>query len=373
MKYLSKNNISNKTVLLRCDFNVPVKDNKILDTTKIDISLDTINYLLDNNNKVIIFSHFGRVKEEKDKYNNSLKIVYEYLKEKIDLDFITDPLNIEMVTDVSNKDCYLVENTRLELARYWSNYGDAFVMDAFSSMHRAHSSTAGISKYLPTYIGFLAEKEIENLKPLIENQEHPFTVIMGGAKVDDKIKIIEGLLDKCDKLVLTGGILNTFLAVSGKNIGCSLKSDDEEVIHSVRNILDRYKNKLYFSDLFVVDRNGSNKKVSMNEIEDSDIIYDNIPNVRDILTQSKIVFFNGTCGKYEDSEYEEGTVKLLNDLSNITASVYVGGGDTVSAVNKYGFENAYKYLSSGGGATLEYVAYGKLKALEFIKEEGVEN
>ncbi len=381
MEYLSDNNINNKRVILRCDFNVPVKDGIILDDSKIIKSLETINYLLDRNNKVLILSHFGRIKKEEDKENNSLITVYNYLKNIIDLDFIPDPLNIEKVTSVSTKNCFLMENTRytdlsltkesennLELAKYWSKFADVFVIDAFASMHRAHSSTAGLSNFLPTYIGLLAEKELNNLSPLVENTLHPFVVIMGGAKVDDKIKIIDAMLKKCDKLILTGGILNTFLHVASKNVGKSLISTDEEVINYVKDILANYSNKLFFTDSFIVNRNGKALNVKIDNVLDNDIIYDNIPNVLNIINEAKVIFFNGTCGKYEDNEYEKGTFKLLRDLNDSSANVYVGGGDTLSAVHKYGFDNSYKYTSSGGGATLEYVAYGKLKALEYIEK-----
>lgn len=383
MKYLSEEKICDKTVLLRCDFNVPVKDSVIIDNSKIVKSLDTINYLLDNNNKVIIFSHFGRVKKEEDKINNSLKIVYEELKKYIDVEFISNPLELEMINNSISK-CFLVENTRftdvpekressndLELAKYWASFGDVFVLDAFASAHRAHTSTSGISKYLPTYLGFLMEKEINNLSPLLSDDTHPFLVIMGGAKVDDKIKIIESLLQKCDKLILTGGILNTFLKVSGKNVGNSLVSEEEDVIESVKNVLKMYSNKLYFTNDFVVLRDNEVLNIKIDDIKDNDIIYDNIPNIIDVLNEEKTIFFNGTCGKYEIDSYKEGTFKLLKDLSDTNASVYIGGGDTVSAVNKFGFTNSYKYLSSGGGATLEYVAYGKLAALEWISNNGI--
>lgn len=385
MNYLSENSFSNKRVILRCDFNVPVKDGVITDDSKITRSLKTIKHLLDNDNKVILLSHFGRVKKEEDKEKNSLYVVYENLKKYVDLEFIKDPTNLSDI-NTSDSKCFLVENTRftdvpekressndLELARKWSEYADVFVLDAFGSAHRAHSSTAGISKYLPTYYGFLVEEELKNLECLIETKEHPFVVVMGGAKVDDKIKIIESMLSKCDKLILTGGILNTFLKVSDKNIGNSLVSSDEEVLQSVKDVLDKYQEKIYFTDKFIVNRNEEIKEVTIDEVENEDIIYDNIVNVKDLLSNAKIVFFNGTCGKYEDKEYSKGTYTLLNELSNIDGKVIIGGGDTVSAVIKLGFDGKFDYLSSGGGATLEYVAYGKLKALEWIKENSVDN
>ena len=385
MKYLSEVNLQNKSVILRCDFNVPVKDGNISDHSKIIKSLDTIKYLLDNNNKVIILSHFGRVKTEEDKNNNSLKVVYEYLKQYLDLDFISNPLDLSDINN-SSKKCFLVENTRytdipekresandLELAKYWASFADAFVIDAFGSLHRAHASTAALSKYLPTYLGFLVEKELKNLDILIQNNDHPFLVIMGGAKVDDKIKIIEGMLQKCDKLILTGGILNTFLKIKGYNIGNSLVSTDEEVLASVKNILNNNSDKLFYSDTFIVKRDNENIQVKLNEIKDNDIIYDNLVNEKGIINSAKVIFLNGTCGKYEEAGYEMGTSNLLNDLSKSNAKVIVGGGDSVSAVNTFGYQDKFTYLSSGGGATLEYVASGKLKALEYIKENELSN
>ena len=384
MNYLSKNIIQNKKVILRCDFNVPISDNKISDDSKIVKSLKTINYLLDNNNTVIILSHFGRVKSEEDKEKNSLRIVYEYLKDEIDLEFIDNPLNLEAINN-SLKKCFLVENTRytdipekresandLELAKYWASFADIFVIDAFGSLHRAHSSTAGLANFLPTYIGFLVEEELNNLQPLIDISQRPFIVIMGGAKVDDKIKIIANLLKKCDKLILTGGILNTFLKVKGLNVGKSLVSNDNEVLKLVKDILDKYESKLYFSKYFIVDRGDYDIEVTLNEIEKDDIIYDNILDIKN-FNNAKLVFFNGTCGKYEERCYSHGTESLLASLANLNANVIIGGGDTVGAVKKLGYTDKFKYLSSGGGATLEYVAYGKLKALEYINEKNVDN
>lgn len=384
MKYLSKEKIENKNVILRCDFNVSVKDGIIIDDSKITKSLKTINYLLENNNRVIILSHFGRVKSEEDKQKNSLKIVYEYLKKYIDLVFVANNENVEFYLNTSKSKCFLLENTRftdvpvkreskndLELAKYWASFADVFVLDAFGSMHRAHSSTAGISKYLDTYIGFLAENELTNLNNLI-NAEN-LVVIMGGAKVDDKILIIESIIKKCDKLILTGGILNTFLKVMGYNVGNSLVSNDEVVLESVKNILNKYSSKIFFDKQMIVLSNGNviNKKIM--DVTRSDVIFDNIVDISKYIDSNNIVFLNGTCGKYEEDSYSNGTKKLLEDLYNSKAKVFVGGGDTVSAVTKFGYSNKFYYLSSGGGATLEYVAYGKLKALEFINENKVEN
>jgi len=376
MKYLSENKIENKMVLLRCDFNVPVKNGKITDNGKIIKSLKTIKYLLNNNNKVILLSHFGRVKSEDDKKNNSLKLVYQELKKHINLVFIENNENIEFYLNNSKSNCFLLENTRftdvpekresknnLELAKYWASFCDVFVLDAFGSMHRAHSSTAGIGAFLPTYLGFLVEEELEGLKDLLDVKEK-FVVIMGGAKVDDKILIIENMLKKCDKLVLTGGILNTFLFVLGKNIGNSLVSKDELVLNNVKDLLKKYSDKLIYSEN-VVTNNGLK---NIDDVCDGEIIYDNIVDLRDLLYKDSTVFFNGTCGKYEEEQYSIGTKKLLNDLKISGACIYIGGGDTVSAVKNFGYDKDFKFLSSGGGATLEYVSTSKLNAIEWIKE-----
>ena len=385
MKYLSEIELKNKNVILRCDFNVPVKDGVITDDSKITKSLKTIKYLLENNNRVLILSHFGRVKSEEDKKKSSLKIVYDELKKYLDLVFIENSENVEFYLNTSKSKCFLLENTRftdipekresknnLELAKYWASFGDIFILDAFGSLHRAHSSTAGIGAYLPTYYGFLVEEELKNLEELVKPKNVEFLVIMGGAKVDDKILIIKSMLERCDKLVLTGGILNTFLKVMGYNVGNSLVSEDEEVINDIKGVLEKYKNKIIYCNEFKVL---SNKEVVTKKIEDvvdEDVIFDNIVNI-DNLKKDSIVFFNGTCGKYEDDDYSEGTRSLLEQLYRSGAKVYAGGGDTVSAITKFGYDDKFKYLSSGGGATLEYVAYGNLKAIEFIKENGVEN
>lgn len=385
MKYLSEIELNNKNVILRCDFNVPVKDGIITDDSKITKSLKTIKYLLENNNRVLILSHFGRVKSEEDKKKSSLKIVYDELKKYLDLVFIENNENVEFYLNTSKSKCFLLENTRftdipekresknnLELAKYWASFGDIFILDAFGSLHRAHSSTAGIGAYLPTYYGFLVEEELKNLEELVKPKNVEFLVIMGGAKVDDKILIIKSMLERCDKLVLTGGILNTFLKVMGYNVGNSLVSEDEEVINDIKGVLEKYKNKIIYCNEFKVL---SNKEVVTKKIEDvvdEDVIFDNIVNI-DNLKKDSIVFFNGTCGKYEDDDYSEGTRNLLEQLYRSGAKVYAGGGDTVSAITKFGYDDKFKYLSSGGGATLEYVAYGNLKAIEFIKENGVEN
>ena len=377
MQYLSNNKITNQRVILRCDFNVPVKDNKIMDDNRIQKSFKTINYLLENNNKVLILSHFGRVKKEEDKENNSLYIVYEYLKKYYDLEFINNPLDLSKVNS-SNKNIFLIENTRytdvpnkresandLALAKYWASFADCFVLDAFGSMHRLHASTAGLSTYLPTYYGFLVEEEIKNLEPL---KGHIDLAIMGGAKADDKITIIASLLKKCDHLLITGGILNTFLKVMGYNVGQSLVAEDEDVLEQVKSLIEENKGKIIYSEKFVVKRGNDNLVVDLKEIKNNDIIYDNIIDFENIIQDSKRIFLNGTCGMCESDAYQRGTKELFNMLISSHNEVYVGGGDTVSFINNWHLTPYFKYLSSGGGATLEYVANNTLSTIQYIEK-----
>ncbi len=374
MNYLSNSFITNKTVILRCDFNVPVSNNEILDDTKIVKSLKTINYLLENNNRIIILSHFGRVKSEDDLKNNSLEIVYNELKKYVKVSFYKEIFNYD-VNNLNYGECVLFENTRFtdipfkresanddELSKYFASLGDVFVMDAFGTSHRRHSSTYGISKYLPTYVGFLMEEEITNLNLLVNNPERPFIVIMGGAKVDDKIPLIKSIITKCDKLVLTGGILNSFLKAKGFELGKSLVCTDESVYNDIAFIIENYSNKLVFFNCFILE--GKESLYKIEDICEDDIIVDNIINNIDLFKHSKTVFLNGTCGKYENISSCLGTKSLFETLSNVNSKVIAGGGDTYSAIRKFNYLNKFYYVSTGGGATLEYIATGKINVFD---------
>ena len=302
MNTIKNMNIGNKKIILRCDFNVPVKNGKIIDDTKIIKSLKTINYLQENNCKIIILSHFGRIKKEEDKINNTLKPVADYLNQiyKENFTFIDNCRSVELIQKASGmkeKEIFLLENTRfldypdklesgndLELAEYWASLGDIFCLDAFGSSHRAHASTAGIAKFIPSCIGFLVEEELKNLKLLIDNPQHPFTVIMGGAKVDDKIALIRSLLPKCDYLLITGGIANTFLKVLKFNVGSSLASSDPAILNEVKELLLKYKEKIVLPIDVIITNHYDNtyvKRSPINKLNDniSDIYY-NLTNIK---------------------------------------------------------------------------------------------
>jgi phosphoglycerate kinase len=386
--------IQGKRIVLRCDFNVPIKNGKILDDSKILASLETIQYLIDHDCKTIILSHLGKVKTEDDKKKNTLQPVAIRLKELLQTKVTFSKqtrsyLLEEKVKEMKPKDVILLENTRFEdvpnklesgndpqLASYWASLGDIFVMDAFGSSHRAHASTSGIAKFIPSCIGFLIQKEITMLNDYVINPEKPFTIIMGGSKMDDKLTLMEKLLPKCDYMLVTGGLANTCLSVLGINIGQSLVSTDQSVLAKVKNLLIKYKDKISLPYDAIVgndfDENYIQHKL-INKLDVNDAIKDigskTISEYKKIILKSMTVFLNGTAGIYEDIRYANGTKELLEVLAQSGTNVIVGGGDASSAVNNFGYADKFTYISTGGGATLEYLVTGKLKALDTIQDE----
>ncbi len=384
MEFIENIDIKSKRVLLRVDFNVTIKDSKIVDDTKIAMSLKTINYLLDNNCSIIILSHLGKVKSEEDKLKNTLYPVYIRLKELLNTNVYfskkTRGEELEnLVRNLKEKEILMVENTRYEdypnklesscdneLSKYWASLADVYINDAFGTSHRKHASTYGVKKYLTSGYGYLINEEKTKLDELLYHSEKPFIVIMGGAKVDDKTLMIKELLTKCDKLILGGGIANTFLYANGNNVGKSLISVD--AIQEVKDIIKENNEKIVTPIDFVVLNNDKVLTRNINDINEDDIIYDigneSILNYENIIKEAKTIFINGTVGLYEDERFKKGTNEILNYLSKSEAKVFVGGGDAVSSVNKLGYKDAFYYKSTGGGATLEYIIKGKLEALE---------
>jgi len=384
MEFIKNKEIKNKKVILRADLNVTIKDGIIIDDTKILKSLETINYLLENNNSIIIMSHLGKVKTDSDKEKNTLYPVYLRLKEllnnKIYFSKTTKGNELEeLASKLNPKEILLMENTRYEdingklesgcdeeIAKYWASLGDVFVNDAFGTSHRKHASTYGIKKYLPSYYGFLINLEKIKLDELINKPAKPFTVIMGGAKVEDKLKLIKELLKTCDNLIVGGGIANTFLYANNINIGDSLVSLDN--IEEIKELLKNYNNKIITPEDFYVENNNERIYRTLESIQDKDKIYDigekTIEKYKNIINNTKTIFINGTVGLYEDERFKYGTKELFNILKNSDAQTFVGGGDAVSATNKLGFEKDFYYKSTGGGATLEYIIEKKMIALE---------
>ena len=388
-KLLQDMDLNNKRVIVRLDLNVPFKDGNILDDYKIVQSLDTIKYLKDKNCKIIILSHLGKVKSEEDKKNNSLEKVAVRLKELLHSTVIFSKQNdVEelrgLVDRINPKDVIFLENTRtqdypnkresgcdLELAKFWASLADVFVFDAFGTSHRRHASTYGISTFLPTCVGLLVQKELEMLDKYVINAEHPFTIIMGGAKLDDKIELMNKLLPKCDHMLLTGGIANTCLATIGFPTGNSLRSKSPEIINQVKVMLKTYKDKILlpfdvivgntYNDEFIDQKNVA--EVDSNE-EIKDIGINTINIYKEVIDNSKSIFVNGTVGLYEDIRFANGTKEILNILANSGANVIVGGGDSASAARNLGYADRFSFVSTGGGATLEYIIKEKMDALE---------
>lgn len=374
MKTIKDIDLKNKKVVIRVDYNVPMENGIIKDSSKIKKSLRSINYLLENNCRVVILSHFGRIKSEEDKAKNSLKIVAKELANLLgkNVKFLDNCFGDKVKSIVDNcglGEVILLENTRfmdiydkkesgndLSLAEYWASLGEVYINDAFGSMHRAHASTAGIAKFLPHAIGFLVMDELEHLNILIHNTPHPFTVFMGGAKVDDKLPIIKSLIERCDYLLVGGGIANSFLKAKGADIGNSIATSDEGILNELKKLMEDYKGKIVLPIDFTID---------------DGIIYDvgnkSIEVYKKYIDKSEIIFVNGTCGKFEDERFMEGTSNLFKILKDSGKKVIVGGGDTASACIKFGFKDSFDFISSGGGATLEYIADGTLKALEWME------
>ena len=394
MKQLLRNMYAdNKRILLRCDFNVPIVGGNITDESKIIKSLETINYLLERNCKIIILSHLGRVKTEEDKTKYSLMIVKNSLERLLNkpVKFANDILSEEtknMALNLQSGEILLLENTRfldipnnlestlnLDVAKQIASLGEIFVFDAFAVAHRNHTTVVGIPKYLPSCLGFLVEKEKAMLDKIVVNPARPFTVIMGGAKVDDKLKIINALLPKCEHLLVSGGIANSFLSALGLNVGASLKTENPETIKELKKLMLTYKEKFAFPlDAIVTTTYSDTPTIkNINKIDTNDVIKDigtkTIDKYSKIINESNTIFMNGTMGIYEEKEFANGTILILNTLKEKKDHVLIGGGDTVGATNTLGFKNVFPNISSGGGATLDYIAYGSLPGIDAIGEE----
>ena len=390
MKTIKDMNLNNKKVLIRCDFNVPMKEGKIVDDTRITAALPTIKYALEQNAKVVLFSHLGRVKEESDLEKNNLAPVAKRLEELLGqkVTFVPTTRGEELENAINNmqeKDIVLVQNTRYEdldgkkeskndpeLGSYWASLGDVFVNDAFGTIHRAHASNVGIASHLDSCIGFLIEKELNALKEL-DNPEHPFVVVLGGAKVADKIGVIENLVKKADKILIGGGMAFTFLKAEGYEIGTSLL--DEENIEFCKKKVTDYPNKIVLPvDVAVTTEYSENEEYRTKDI--SDIEYNEMgldigPKTQELfenyLKDAKVAVWNGPLGVYEFKKYKQGTDNLLQFVVNNNIKIILGGGDIVAAASTSGFKDKVYHASTGGGATLEYLEGKTLPGLEAIK------
>ncbi len=392
-KTIKDYDLSGKKIIIRCDFNVPIDGGIIKDDSRIRKSLKTIKYAIKNNAKVILMSHLGRIKTEEDKEKYTLKPVgkclSKLLRKKVTFIDQTRGEKLEKaINNMKNKDIILIENTRFEdldgkkesnndqeLGKYWASLGDIFINDAFGTIHRAHASNLGIASNLPNGLGFLVEEEIKKLIKLITKPKKPYTIILGGAKVSDKIGVISNLITKADYILIGGGMAFTFLKAAGFNIGSSIC--EKEKINYCKEILDKYQEKIILPiDVITAKELKENIKTNerfINEIEEDELGLDIGPRTLEVFKQylddCKTIFWNGPVGCFETKGFENGTKELLKIITNTKAYTVVGGGDTLRAANTFNYENKISHISTGGGASLAFLEGIELPALKIINEK----
>ena len=369
--------VAGKRVIVRCDFNVPLKDGEITNDTRIVGALPTIKYLVDHNAKVILMSHLGRPKGEV-KPEFSMAPVAARLSELLGkpVTLAKDVIGADAkakAAALKDGEVLLLENVRFEpgetkndpdLAKEMASMADIFINDAFGTAHRAHSSTAGVSDYLPSAAGFLIEKEINFMGKALENPERPFVAILGGAKVSDKIGVIENLLDKVDTLIIGGGMAFTFFKAQGYEIGTSIKEDDK--LDLARDILKKAEEKgvklLLPADTKVAKEFSADsefKVVASNEIPADWMGMDIGPKTEEIFADAikgaKTVLWNGPMGVFEFANFAGGTNSIAKAVADSGAVSIIGGGDSVAAVTQLGYADKMSHISTGGGASLEFL------------------
>ena len=391
MKTIKDFSLNNKKVIIRVDFNVPIKNKEILDDNRLIQSLPTIKYAIENGAKVILLSHLGRIKTEEDLEKNDLSLVVEHLSKLLnqEVKFVNKTRGSEVeevINNLNSGEIALLQNTRYEdlidkkesnndseLGKYWASLGDIFINDAFGTCHRAHASNVGIATYLPSGIGFLVEKELNEFEKVLNNPKHPFVVILGGAKVSDKIKMIENIVPLADYVLIGGGMAYTFLKSQGINIGKSLL--DEENISFCQNILTKYSDKIILpiDSVNAKSPDDEARECFINEIKDDemglDIGYNTIKLFKTYLEKSKTVIWNGPMGMFENDKFSKGTIGICNILKDLDATKIVGGGDTGSAIINLGYKDAVTHISTGGGASLELLEGKELPGIKVIKDK----
>ncbi|MBI5945975.1 MAG: phosphoglycerate kinase [Chloroflexi bacterium] len=366
--------LKNKRVLMRVDFNVPMADGKVTDDKRIKAALPTIKYVLEQGASIILMSHLGRPKSASD-LTFSLRAASETLSAllatpvKMAPDCVGSEVE-KMAKELKAGDVLMLENTRfhageekndLDLAKQMAALGDVYVNDAFGSAHRAHSSTEGIARFLPAVSGFLMEQELEYLGRAVANPVHPYIAILGGAKISDKILVVETLLSKCDKLIIGGGMANTFLAAQGLNMQDSLV--EAESLELAKSIMSKSKGKLILPvDAVIADKfeaEANTQIVDVDKIPAGWRMLDVGPKTLELYKTSldgvKLVVWNGPVGVFEMPKFAEGTFALARMLAESGAVTVIGGGDSASAVKKAGVAKQMTHVSTGGGASLEFL------------------
>ncbi len=387
--------VAGKRVIVRVDFNVPRKDGVITNDNRIVQALPTIKYLVENKAKVILMSHLGKVdhkdpeKCEADKKKNNMEVVGKRLAELVDTKVTFVPVTRgeeleKAVADLKDGEIVLMQNTRYEkgeskndpeLAKYWASLGDLFVEDAFGSVHRAHASTAGIPSILPSALGFLVEKEVKMLGAAVDTPVHPFVAIIGGAKVSDKIAVVDNLLKIADKVIIGGGMAYTFLKAQGLEVGKSLVEEDK--IELAKEYLAKGGDKLVLpvdhvcADAFAED---ANTKVADNDAIPADMMGldigpKTIALYKETLAGAKTVVWNGPMGVFEMKPFAKGTLEVCTAISELPgATTVIGGGDSAAAAIQLGFAEKFSHISTGGGASLEYMEGKELPGIAVIAE-----
>ena len=386
--------VEGKKVLVRVDFNVPLKDGVITDDNRIVQALPTIKYLIDHNAKVILFSHLGKVKSEEDKAKLSLRPVAERLSELLEkpVTFVPETRGEKLeaaINALKEGEVLLFENTRFEdldgkkeskndpeLGKYWASLGDLFVNDAFGTAHRAHASNVGIASQLESAAGFLMEKEIKFIGGAVDNPERPFVAILGGAKVSDKIGVINSLLDKADKVLIGGGMAYTFFKAMGREVGLSLLELDR--VELAKEIMEKAGDKLVLPIDNVVAKEFSNDAVATIVASDAipadqeglDIGPKTVELFASYLKDAKTVVWNGPMGVFELPNFAKGTIGVCEAIANLEgATTIIGGGDSAAAAISLGYADKFTHISTGGGASLEYLEGKELPGVAAISDK----
>ena len=381
--------LKGKRVVIRVDFNVPVKEGVVKDATRIKAALPTIKYILDEGASLVVMSHFGRPKGQKNPDFSMAPIAKEFEKllgrpVKLAKDVIGPEVEAE-VKALKPGEVLLLENVRFykeeeandpEFAKTLASYGDIYCNDAFGTAHRAHASTEGVAHYLPSYAGFLIEKEVKFMAPLLENPEKPFVAVIGGSKVSSKITVLESLVKTCDTIVIGGGMAYTFLSVLGKEIGKSLFEAD--YIETAKSFLAKAAEKgvkviLPVDHVCAAEFSENAEPVLVDDVNipsdlmGMDIGPKTVALIVEEIKKAKSVVWNGPMGVFEFEAFSKGTGEVAKALAESNATSVVGGGDSVAAINKFGLADKISHVSTGGGASLEFLE-GKtlpgIKALE---------
>ena len=386
-------NLKGKKVLVRCDFNVPLDENKnITDNRRIVGAIPTINYLLENNCKIILCSHLGRPKGEVNKEFSLAPVAKELSKllgKEVKLaDDVTGNSAKELTKNMQEKEIVLLENVRFDareekndetLSKEFASLAEIFVNDAFGTAHRAHSSTTGVASFLPSVSGFLIEKELEFLGKALENPKRPFVAILGGAKVSDKIGVIDSMLEKVDKLLIGGGMAYTFLKAMGYNVGKSICELDK--LDLAKELMEKAKQKnvklIFPIDNVIADDlapNANVKTINSDEIpegwEGLDIGPRTIELFEEELKTAKTIVWNGPVGYSEYEVFSNGTKSIAKTLAKMEDAItIIGGGDSAAAIEKLGLADKMTHISTGGGASLEFLEGKKLPGIEALLDK----